>query len=415
MNKAQAQKLLKIKDLRFFQHCLISALVHNVDVMCFMPTSAGKSIIFQITALRIEELVLVIEPHLALELDQVRQLQELGISAACLNSLTSSSESKIIFKTIENRTLRLLYLTPEMLQNTKLQQVLMKANVKGVMVDEAHCIVKQGPGFRDKYLQIGKFVNSLPSRPVVGAFTATATEATANAIEKHLCLRDPFIYRRSVTRDNIQLSVVEVGNGLGGKKDADVIELRKRELICTYLKKLREGRVIIYTNTISRTEKLCKYLKKKKFNVSYYHGKCNDKAQRLRNFLNGEIQIMVATNAFGLGVNIPDIRLVIHHAPLMGLDDYVQEAGRAGRDGSPSKALLLWHQYDFTINRRLIKEAELALTGQELKERLEALDALKLYAESEDECRWRIIRKFFGEEKGKRCNHNCDICKRQHI
>ncbi len=181
------------------------------------------------------------------------------------------------------------------------------------------------------------------------------------------------------------------------------------------LKKLRTGRAIIYTNTISRTEKLFKYLKKKKFNVSYYHGKCNDKAQRLKDFLSGKIQIMVATNDFGLGVNIPDIRLVIHHAPLMGLDDYVQEAGRADRDGKPSKALLIWHQYDFTINRRLIREAELALTGQELKDRLDALDALKRYAESEDKCRWRIIRKFFGEEKGKRCTHNCDICKRQNI
>ncbi len=396
MNKASAQKLLKIKDLRFFQHCLISALVHGVDVMCFMPTSAGKSVVFQMLALMLEALVLVIEPHLALELDQVRQLHELGIAAACLNSLTSSSNRKEIFQAIENEKLRLLYITPEMLQNTELQQVLIKADVAGVMVDEAHCIVKQGPGFRDAYLKVKMFVDRRPHQPVVGAFTATATEATANAIEKHLCLRDPFIYRGSVTRDNIQLSVVEVGNGLGRKKDANVIELRKREIICTRLKKLRTGRAIIYTNTISRTEKLFNYLNKKNFNVSYYHGKCNDKAQRLKDFLSGKIQIMVATNAFGLGVNIPDIRLVIHHAPLIGLDDYVQEIGRAGRDGKPSKALLIWHQYDFTINHRLIMEAKLELTGQELKDRLDALDALKHYAESEDECRWRIIRKFFG-------------------
>ncbi len=282
MNKAKAQILLKIKDLRFFQHCLISALVHGVDVICIMPTSAGKSVVFQMLALMLEALVLVIEPHLALELDQVRQLQELGIAAACLNSLTSSSDKKVIFKAINNGKLRLLYVTPEMLQNTKLQQVLLKANVAGVMVDEAHCVVKQGPGFRDAYLEIKMFVDQFPTRPVMGAFTATATEATANAIEKHLGLQNPFTHRGSVTRDNVKLSVIEVGEGLGGKKDADVIEQRKRELICTYLKKLREGRAIIYTNTISRTEELFKYLKKEKCSVSYFHGKCNEKAQRLQ-------------------------------------------------------------------------------------------------------------------------------------
>ncbi len=137
--------------------------------------------------------------------------------------------------------------------------------------------------------------------------------------------------------------------------------------------------------------------------------------QRLKDFMDGKVRIMVATSAFGLGVNIPDIRLVIHHAPLMGLDDYVQEIGRAGRDGKPSKALLLWHQYDFTINRRLIRENEPSLTGKELRECLGTLDALKLYAESDNKCRWQIIRKFFDEKKGKRCKDNCDNCKRKHL
>lgn len=120
---------------------------------------------------------------------------------------------------------------------------------------------------------------------------------------------------------------------------------------------------------------------------------------------------MVATNAFGLGVNIPDIRLVIHHAPLIGLDDYLQEVGRAGRDGKESKALLLWHPYDFTINRSLIRKNQLGLTGKELRDRLGALNALEQYAKNTDTCRWQLIRKFFGEEKGKKCKKRCDNCK----
>ncbi len=120
---------------------------------------------------------------------------------------------------------------------------------------------------------------------------------------------------------------------------------------------------------------------------------------------------MVATNAFGLGVDIPDIRLIIHHSPLMGLDDYVQEVGRAGRDGKKSKALLLWHEYDFTINERLIREAQMKLTGHELKNRLDALKALHTYAKNEQDCRWQLIRDFFSEDKGKRCKKRCDNCR----
>lgn len=159
-------------------------------------------------------------------------------------------------------------------------------------------------------------------------------------------------------------------------------------------------------------EKLNEYLNKKGYASDFYHGKCEDKEEKLKRFTSGKTKIMVATSAFGLGVNIPHIRLVIHHAPLFGLDDYLQEAGRAGRDGKPAKTILLWHSYDFTINKHLITKPKEALTGRELKERLEALSALRAYAEDKSSCRWRLIRSFFGEEEGKRCKHNCDNCKR---
>lgn len=196
---------------------------------------------------------------------------------------------------IEQGKLRLLYLTPEMLQNTKVQQALLAADIAGVMVDEAHCVYKQGPGFREAYLKIADFVGKLPHRPPVGAFTATATQTTAQYIAKHLGMDDPVVIRGPVTRDNITLRVFPISEELGGIKDADLIEYHKREIIRKRLKHTTDGRVIIYTNTIKRVKALYKHLRKHGFAVGYYHGKCDDKAKRLRRFREGQTRIMVAT------------------------------------------------------------------------------------------------------------------------
>ena len=401
---------LHINTLRPFQKQALDALTTGQDVLVLMPTSAGKSVVFQGLALKAEKLVLVIEPHLALELDQVAGLRDKGIPAACLNSLQSAKEQKQVLADIERSKLRLLYLTPEMLQNPKVQQTLLAADLAGVMVDEAHCLYKQGSDFREAYLKIADFVRKLPHRPPIGAFTATATTATEQYIVKHLDLYKPVTIRGPVTRDNITLNVIPISEDLGGIKDADLIECHKRKIICKWLRDT-DGKVIVYSNTIERVESLCGYLRKKGFAADYFHSKCEDKPERLRRFREGKTRIMVATNAFGLGVNIPDIRLVIHHAPLIGLDDYLPEVGRAGRDGKKSKALLLWHPYDFTINRSLIRKNQLGLTGKELRDRLGALDAFEQYAKDTDTCRWQLIRKFFGEEKGKKCKKRCDNCK----
>lgn len=401
---------LHIDALRPFQKSALDALTEGRDALVLMPTSAGKSVIFQGLAIETEKLIVVVEPHLALELDQVAGLQDKGIPAACLNSLQSAKEQQQVLADIKQGKLRLLYLTPEMLQNANVQQTLLAVNIAGVMVDEAHCLYKQGPGFREAYLKIADFIGKLPTRPPVGAFTATATTSTEAYIIKHLGMDDPAVIRGPVTRDNITLNVIPISEALGGSKDTDLIEQHKRKIIREWLKHT-DGQVIVYSNTIERVESLCAHLRKKGFAADYYHGKCEDKPQRLRRFREGKTRIMVATNAFGLGVNIPDIRLVIHHAPLIGLDDYLQEVGRAGRDGEKSKALLLWHPYDFTLNRSLIRKNQLNLTGKELRDRLDALHALEQYAKDTDTCRWQLIRKFFGEKKGKKCKKRCDNCK----
>ena len=402
---------LHIDSLRPFQAQALDALTKGRDVLILMPTSAGKSVIFQGFSIEAEKLVLVVEPHLALELDQVAGLQGKGVASAYINSLQSAKERQQVLGDVKQGKLRLLYLTPEMLQNANVKQALLAADIAGVMVDEAHCVCKQGPGFREAYLKIADFVGKLPHRPPVGAFTATATQTTAQYIAKHLGMDDPVVIRGPVTRDNITLRVFPISEELGGIKDADLIEYHKREIIRKRLKHTTDGRVIIYTNTIKRVKALYKHLRKHGFAVGYYHGKCDDKAKRLRRFREGQTRIMVATNAFGLGVNIPDIRLVIHHAPLIGLDDYLQEVGRAGRDGKKAEALLLWHPYDFAINRKLIRKNQLDLTGRELRDRLDALNALEKYAKDTKNCRWQLIRKFFGEKKGRKCKKRCDNCR----
>ena len=343
---------LGIEGLRPFQKEALNTLFTGRRLLTLMPTSAGKSLIFTTFAMVQERLTIVIEPHL----DQVRQLQDKGVAAACLNSLQSSAERKSVLAQIEQGELLLLFVTPEMLQNRKVQTALRQSDLAGIMIDEAHCVCKQGPGFREDYLRIREFVQSLPTPPVVGAFTATATPITERYILEKQSIEDAHVIRGGVTRDNIELRVIEVGHGLGGRKASDLIELRKREIICKKLRQHKGDRVIIYTNTINRVEMLHRYLCKQGFKAEFYHGKCEDKPARLERFASGKVKVMVATNAFGLGVNIPDIRLVIHHAPLIGLDDYTQEADRAGRDGKKSTALLLWHEYDFTINRRLSKK-----------------------------------------------------------
>ena len=245
MQLETALHILGIEGLRPFQEEALNTLLADRNLLTLMPTSAGKSLIFTSFAMVQERLTIVIEPHLALELDQVRQLQGKGVAAACLNSLQSSAERKSVLAQIEQGALLLLFVTPEMLQNRKVQTALRQSDLAGIMIDEAHCVCKQGPGFREDYLRIREFVQSLPTPPVVGAFTATATPTTEQYILEKLGIEGAHVIRGGVTRDNIELRVIEVGHGLGGRKASDLIELRKREIICKKLRQYKGDRVII--------------------------------------------------------------------------------------------------------------------------------------------------------------------------
>lgn len=260
MELNRALKMFGITALKPFQQDVLECMMGRRDAVCIVPTGSGKSLIFQLMALLTEKLVIVIEPHLALELDQVEKLKKLNIPAAYINSLLSAAEREQVLKQVRNGSLRLLYLTPEMLQNKAVRSSLRVNRPGAIMIDEAHCVVKQGSGFREDYLRIYEVIKSIRPRPVVGAFTATATPRTEEEIIRKLDLQKPYICRQSITRNNIQISVVEVGHELGGKRDKAVIEQRKREKICELLDDMDDGRAIIYCNTVKRTEKLHKYL-----------------------------------------------------------------------------------------------------------------------------------------------------------
>lgn len=278
----------------------------------------------------------------------------------------------------------------------------------------AHVITKYGHGFREAYLEIGDFIRSLKSRPPIGAFTATATPEMKGEIKKSLGLRHPTEFIGGVTRKNLELRVCEVGSGLKSPSEKAVIELRKRELILKELEEVDKGRVIIYCNTVNKVKKLHHFLRNKGIRAGKYHGRgmsFQKKRKALKEFVKGKLDVIVATSAFGLGVDIPDVRLVIHHSPPVGLDDYVQEAGRAGRDGKKSACLLLWHNSDFHINRGLIQKTKNSISGAALKQKMASLDALGAYAREDRTCRWQQIRSFFGEDEGKRCKKRCDNCR----
>ena len=378
------------------------------------PTGSGKSLIFWVAGLLLGSLTIVVEPLIALELDQVRKLQERGVAVRALHSGLKTVKRQEILKLIQTGELSFLYVSAEQLQNSEIAAVLRRAKISFVAIDEAHTITKYGHGFREEYLQIGQFIQSLPKRPVVGAFTATATPAVQVEIAESLKLHDPYLSIGAIYRENLQLAVCEVGPDLKWPTDKAVIEQTKREYIIKLMQKQKNGKTIIYCNTVKKAKKLHKYLKKQGIKSEKYHGRkmtFKKKKKALLNFMEGKAQVMVATSAFGLGVDIPDVRLVIHHSPPMGLDDYLQEAGRAGRDGKKALCVLLWHAADFRTNEGLILKQKNRMTGAAVKQKKDSLKALRAYAEEKKKCRWKLLSEFLGEKEIKKCKKSCDHCK----
>lgn len=374
------------------QTAIIDQILHHQNVLGIMPTGGGKSVCYQLPALVLEGLTLVISPLISLMKDQVDALNDMGIPAAFINSTLSVPEMNERLRLAVDGKIKLLYVAPERLESYEFQQLLRHVPIELLAVDEAHCISQWGHDFRPSYLKLAETIQQFDQRPVVVALTATATPQVAEDILQRLQIPPENKVMTGFARENLAFQVIKE------QKDTYLLE---------YLRVNREQAGIIYASTRKEVERLYYLLKSKKIAVGKYHGGMNEqeRSQNQEDFLFDRIQVMVATNAFGMGINKSNVRFVIHAQVPGNLESYYQEAGRAGRDGLPSEAILLFAPHDLQIQQFFIDQSEMAIDYKQ-NEYLK-LREMSQYAHSQI-CLQRYILRYFGED-GPDCGR-CSNC-----
>ena len=393
------------------QRPLIDSVLKGRDVLGIMPTGAGKSMCFQIPALMMEGITLVISPLISLMKDQVGALNQAGVHAAFLNSSLTMGQYVKALRLAKEGRYKIIYVAPERLETEGFLEFALSENVhiSFLAVDEAHCVSQWGQDFRPSYLKIMEFLKKLPYRPVVGAYTATATEDERDDIMDILELQNPYVMTTGFDRENLYFAV---------KKPVD----KYKELV-HYLKdrekKFSGSSGIIYCLTRKNVEDICYRLRKEGFSVTRYHAGLSDEERKenQEDFIYDRRQIMVATNAFGMGIDKSDVRFVIHYNMPKNMESYYQEAGRAGRDGEPAECILYYEPMDVRTNRFFIENGEDneeldEFTRQLVKERdIERLKQITFYCFT-SECLRHYILKYFGENSSGYCG-NCLNCMTQ--
>ena len=405
--REEGMKKLGIANLRPQQEAPMEAILNNEDVIVLMPTSGGKSLLYQLPAvMEPGNLTLVISPLKALQLDQVDALRSKGIRAAVLNSDLSAAEHSSVLEDMTRRG-GLLYLAPEQLQNMAVADALRTANLTRIAVDEAHTLPQAKDDFRKAYGKVGSFIHSLPHRPQVIALTATATLNDVSLIRKSLGIPNAERFRTPLRRDNLHLCINHIDNSKirKGKRKPSTENMLFQSVERELSKRDEDGAVIIYCPTVKLVKRLCKWLKARDYPVGKYHGKMKHAKRKAAQqaFMRGKKPIMVATNAFGLGIDKPDVRLVIHAGLPLSMDGYVQEVGRAGRDGKKSRCVLFYTKSDFDRNKRTLSQSG---DRKAVARRLKQLNALHGLVDSK-KCLWRVIEKYFGEKPQKKCRKCC--------
>ena len=407
---ADALHKLQIEKLRHEQEEPLRAILSGADVLVIMPTGGGKSLLYQLPALLDAgpSLTLVISPLRALQQDQVSALTEKGIRAAALNSdLTQKEHAKILEEMCKAGGL--LYLAPEQLENPMVESVLCEAKIARIAVDEAHTLLQVKDDFRKAYGRIGEFIETLPHRPQIVALTATATCGDIRRIRKSLRMyEDTRIFHAPVRRENLRLLIKNIEPS---KKGIPLETIRFRTVERMLDKWNCKGSVIVFCPTVKMVKQLHKWLKARDYAVSKFHGKMKPQKRKKSqdDFMCGKMPIMVATNAFGLGIDKPDIRMVIHAGLPLSLDGYVQEIGRAGRDGEKATCVLLYSMSDFGRNKNILSRSG---GKKAVRRKLKRLQALRQLLDS-DKCIWQGIEKYYGEEPREKCG-KCCICRMKH-
>lgn len=376
------------------QEKLIGHILEGQDVLGIMPTGAGKSLCYQVPAMVLEGITIVVSPLISLMKDQVDALKEVGIPAGVLNSTLSNLEYKQTLERALDGAYKLLYVAPERLDTIDFTTLSERLPIDMVAVDEAHCVSQWGHDFRPHYKQIASYVAKLPKRPIVVAFTATATPRVKEDIEQLIALRNPYTLITGFDRPNLYFEVQKPHS--------------KYDWLVDYVKSTGEESGVIYCATRKNVDALYDRLQAKGIAVSRYHAGLpeGERKEHQEAFLYDRSRIMIATNAFGMGIDKSNVRFVIHYNMPKNMESYYQEAGRAGRDGLPSNCILLYSAADIMTNRLLIENSHdnLDLSGE-----YEKLNEMVDYCNT-DGCLRTYILRYFGEEAEENCKH-CGNCK----
>jgi ATP-dependent DNA helicase RecQ len=388
------KKYYGFDTLRTGQFEIINSILSGIDTFCLMPTGAGKSICYQIPAIIMQGITIVISPLISLMKDQVDNLLGIGIKAAYINSTQGMDTIRNILIEASMGEYKILYISPERLESKIFKDMIKDLHICQIAIDEAHCVSQWGHDFRQSYLQISNFYNSLKSKPIISAFTATATEEVREDSIKLLGLNNPYVYKGDINRENLNLNVLK--------------EVDKLEMLKDIIRENESESGIVYCASRKEVDNLHYYLKDLGYNVGKYHGGLNDeeKEKFQEDFLYENVDIIIATNAFGMGIDKSNIRFIVHFTLPQNIESYYQEIGRGGRDGEKCNCYLFYCEADISRVEYIINKSSL-MNRREIQ--LRKFQFMINYCNLKECYRKHILNYFGNERKLSYCN-NCSNC-----